>query len=48
MGWAAHLEYCHLVKAISGERYLIGNNRGKINGWIGRAGIFGKVTQIGD
>ena len=27
-------EYLHLVKAISGERFQIGNNRGGINGWI--------------
>jgi hypothetical protein len=26
-------EYLHLVKAVSGERVLIGNNRGRINGW---------------
>ncbi len=32
-------EYCHLIKAVSGERSLIGNNRGRTNGWIGRNGI---------
>jgi phage repressor protein C with HTH and peptisase S24 domain len=35
-------EYLHLVKAIQGDRYLIGNNRGGINGWIGRDCIFGR------
>jgi hypothetical protein len=30
-------EYLHIVKAISGERFQIGNNRGGINGWIGAA-----------
>jgi hypothetical protein len=27
-------EYLHLVKAINGERFQIGNNRGLVNGWI--------------
>ena len=40
------VHYLHLVKAISGERYKIGNNRGRINGWIPRKNIFGIVIQI--
>jgi len=39
-------EYLHLVKAISGDRFQIGNNRGGINGWIGVTGIFGKCIRI--
>ena len=39
-------EYLHLVKAINGERFQIGNNRGGINGWIGAKGIFGKCIRI--
>jgi hypothetical protein len=39
-------EYLHLVKAISGERFQIGNNRGGINGWIGAAGMFGKCIRV--
>ena len=31
--------YLHLVKAIQGDRYLIGNNRGHTNGWITRRAI---------
>ncbi len=27
-------QYLHLVKAKQGERFLIGNNRGRTNGWI--------------
>lgn len=27
-------EYLHLIKAIQGKRFQIGNNRGRINGWI--------------
>ena len=39
-------EYLHLVKAIQGERYQIGNNRGRINGWVGRKSIFGRCVKI--
>ena len=39
-------EYLHLVKAINGERFQIGNNRGLVNGWIGANGIFGKCNRI--
>lgn len=39
-------EYLHLVKARHGDRYLIGNNRGGINGWVGRRAIFGRAVHI--
>jgi hypothetical protein len=39
-------EYLHIVKAIQGERFQIGNNRGLINGWISARGIFGKCVRI--
>ena len=39
-------EYLHIVKAIQGGRFQIGNNRGLINGWIGANGIFGKCTRV--
>ena len=39
-------EFLHLVKAISGERFQIGNNRGGINGRIGANGIFGKCIRV--
>jgi len=32
-----------LIKAIQGKRFQIGNNRGRINGWIGENGIYGKI-----
>lgn len=41
-------EYLHLIKAINGLRFQIGNNRGRINGWIGANGIFGKCIKIED
>lgn len=39
-------EYLHLIKAIQGHRYQIGNNRGGINGWISRGGIYGKCIRV--
>jgi hypothetical protein len=39
-------QYLHLVKAVSGERFQIGNNRGRINGWTSRRNIFGICTDI--
>jgi hypothetical protein len=39
-------QYVHLVKGIKQDQYLIGNNRGGINGWIGRNAIFGTVTKV--
>lgn len=41
-------EYLHIVKAIQGDRYLIGNNHGRINGWVGRNCIFGKLVSVVD
>lgn len=44
--------YVHLVKAIRGHgearHYLIGNNRGGLNGWVGRAAIYGVVVAVED
>ena len=37
-------EYLHLVKARDGGEYLIGNNKGKVNGWTRH--VFGVVTKI--
>ena len=41
-------QYLHLIKAIQGTRYQIGNNIGGINGWIGRNAIFGICTKMED
>lgn len=41
-------EYLHLIKAIQGQRFQIGNNRGRINGWIGSNSIFGKIICVED
>lgn len=39
-------EYLHLVKAIQGPRFQIGNNRGGINGWVSAGGIFGRLIRV--
>jgi len=41
-------EYLHLIKAIQGPKFQIGNNRGRINGWIGANSIFGICARIED
>lgn len=45
-------QYIHLIKNVKGHgskrRYLIGNNRGGINGEISRNNIFGKVIKVED
>ena len=41
-------QYIHLIKAIQGKRFQIGNNRGRINGWITGNSIFGKCVKIED
>jgi SOS-response transcriptional repressor LexA len=38
--------YLHLIKAIDQGRFLIGNNRGGINGWVGHNAIYGIATKI--
>ena len=39
-------EYLHLIKAIQGQRFQIGNNKGYINGWIGPNAIFGHCVKV--
>jgi len=39
-------EYLHLVKAVEGDRFQIGNNRGGTNGWVGANSIFGKCIRV--
>ncbi len=39
-------QYLHLVLAIDAGRFQIGNNRGGVNGWIGRNGIYGRLTRV--
>jgi hypothetical protein len=39
-------EYLHLIKAIQGPRFQIGNNRGRLNGWVSAKAIFGKCVRV--
>jgi hypothetical protein len=39
-------QYLHLIKAMQRKRFQIGNNRGRINGWIGENGIYGKLVEV--
>lgn len=41
-------QYLHLIKikAIQGERFQIGNNRGRINGWVSANCIYGGCVRI--
>jgi hypothetical protein len=39
-------EYLHLIKAIQGARIQIGNNRGRINGWISANSVYGRCTRV--
>ena len=41
-------EYLHLVKAIQGRRFQIGNNRGRINGCVSARAIFGRCVRVED
>jgi len=38
--------YLHLIKAIQGKRFQIGNNRGGTNGWVGVNSICGRCIRI--
>ena len=39
-------DYLHLVKATLGNRFQIGNNQGRINGWTQRRNIYGLVIDV--
>jgi len=40
-------QFLHIIKAKRGDcQFLIGNNRGGINGWTSADRIFGRVTAI--
>lgn len=39
-------EYLHLVKAIDGGRFLIGNNRGRVNGWVSAHSVYGRCIRV--
>ena len=39
-------QYLHLIKAIRDGQYLIGNNRGGVNGWITADSIHGRLIAV--
>ncbi|NOT60168.1 MAG: S24/S26 family peptidase [Acidobacteria bacterium] len=41
-------EYLHLIKAMQGKRFQIGNNKGRINGWITANAIYGRCVSVDD
>jgi hypothetical protein len=41
-------EYLHLVKAIQGQRFQVGNNWGRVNGWVSAGAIFGRCARVED
>lgn len=40
--------FLHLVKELAPDRALIGNNLGKINGWVAAADVLGKAVAVGE
>jgi hypothetical protein len=38
----------HLVKEVQDGQLLIGNNLGKVNGWVPASAVVGKVASVGD
>ena len=46
LGKVNGFQYLHLITATQLKRFQIGNNRGRINGWIGENGIYEKCVGI--
>jgi hypothetical protein len=40
------LEICRKKGRVIRKTFPIGNNRGRINGWIGQNGIYGRCVRI--
>lgn len=38
--------YLHLIKALDADRVLIGNNRGRLNGWTSKHAVYGLVDHV--
>jgi hypothetical protein len=36
----------HLVKEIQNDQLLIGNNLGKMNGWVPKSAVVGRVSEV--
>jgi hypothetical protein len=47
VGWRGNY-LLHLVKEVRGDQVLIGNNLGKVNGWVMASAVVGKVVAVGE
>jgi hypothetical protein len=41
-------EYLHLIIATRGSQFQIGNNKGRVNGWVTANAIFGRCIEVVD
>ena len=41
-------EFLHKITATRGAQFQIGNNKGRVNGWVSANSIFGKCVEIKD
>jgi SOS-response transcriptional repressor LexA len=41
-------EFLHKITAMRGAQFQIGNNKGRLNGWISANAIFGKCIEVTD
>jgi hypothetical protein len=41
-------EYLHLITAARGAQFQIGNNKGRVNGWVSANAIFGRCIEVMD
>lgn len=39
-------DYLHLVRARRGDEYQIGNNHGRVNGWVKLNAIYGVLVSV--
>lgn len=40
-------EYLHLVSAVGQDgRVQISNNHGRVNGWVGANGVYGRLVRV--
>src|SRR5688572_5234583 len=46
--WKGRHYLLHLVLQVEGDRALIGNNLGKVNGWVEAADVLGRVDAVED
>ena len=41
-------EFLHKITATRGVEFQIGNNKGRVNGWVSTNAIFGKCVEVTD